>query len=225
MSPTASCPDWERMLGYFQEELSDAEMAAVDEHFAVCEKCIEAARAANEYALAIEKWTARSHGEAWRRELIAQALGEVAEGADQQLSDRIETWRRRMRGAVAGAVEVLVDLSGVRIVTEGLTGIVRPDAWRFEPAGAVRGAPDQHVREVGAGENAWRIRALDGGMIEIVAVGWPQGTPPPTVIVIDENGDRAPVLVSMGQGARGTHSGVFSTPGTLPGSYLIVLLS
>jgi hypothetical protein len=220
-APAAPCPDWDQMIGYFQQNLDTAGMEAIDAHFAVCEKCIETARAAHEYAVALERWTARAHGEAWRRERVGQAMEVLAEEAEPPLADRLRRWGGRLRHSAWGAVQVLVDVSGARLVTEGLADVVRGDGLRFEPVGAVRGEGKSEVREAVAQEGPWRIRAFPDGRVEVSAANRQPGAPPPVLMVIDTMGDRAPLLVPL----ICERDSVFASFAQPSGSYLLVFFS
>jgi hypothetical protein len=206
------------MVAYFQDELAEARMGEIDEHFASCEKCIEAARAAHEFAISLESWTPRAHGEAWRRELVRASLEAAAATAAEPVAARLRSWLGRVREAAAGAVEVLSDVSGARLVTTGLSGILRQDAWRFEPVGAVRDLTDEPVREAVAEEAGWRVTLGEKGLL-VVAQNWPMSKSFPAILVIDENGEDPPAIVTLRRMPDGSVAGMFPSK---TGHFLLV---
>jgi len=219
--PVAPCPDWDQMVGYFQQRLDAPSMEAIDAHFAECERCIEAAREAHEHALALEQWTAHAHGEAWRRELVGEAIELLADAADRSLADRLRRWGSRLQRSAWGAVQVLVDISGAKLVTEGLSGLVSTEGLRFEPLGAHRGDTPGETREAVAHDSPWRIRGFPDGHVEVSAANLRPGVPPPVLIVVDTAGHRAPVIVPLTV-ERDSVMGTFDPP---LGSYLLIFLS
>ena len=134
------CPPWETLVSYFQSALPESDAAVIDDHFSSCDLCIDVARAAHERALALEHWSARSHGAAWKRQLVARAVDEIShQRTGEQLAERLKIWQpqssagyRRCGGSFGGFV-------WREICHRGPIGCCSPwGYWRFEPVGAVR---------------------------------------------------------------------------------------
>ena len=203
----AGCPPWEQMVNYFRTRLSAVQTAEIDEHFATCEQCIEIAREAHEHALALETWTARSHGEAWRRELITAAFEEAAQAAGPSWNERIQAWRKNLRAATAGAVEVLVELTGARVVTTGLDHLVRRGGWRFEGAAVTRGETEAASTE--ASTSSGITVAVRAGKIEVSTPAWPHDRAAPLLLIAAVDGNYPPLLVPLVRDKSGRLAAAF----------------
>jgi hypothetical protein len=196
-----------------QSALPDSDAAVIDDHFSSCDLCIDVARAAHERALALETWSARSQGGAWKRELVARAVDEISHRAGEPLAERLKIWQRNLRQATAGAVEVLADLSGARFVAAGLAEIVRPGGWRFEPVGAVRDRLGEPSRAALVSQaTGLRVEALPDGQLAVSAARWPKDMPLPSVVIIDKGGTRPPVALELARDEAGHISGVVPAP-------------
>ncbi len=220
-SAGGDCPGWETLVSYFQMELPEAEAAVVDEHFGHCDLCVDISRAAHARALALDNWTAASHGAAWKRKRIAEAVEEISGRPDERLAEQLKEWGRNLRQATAGALELLGDL---KLATAGLADIVRPGGWRFEPAGAVRDVAGSAAAGVMVSQtNGLRVEVLAGGELRIVAPEWPKDQTLPSVMVIDKAGRQPAIILELTQEAN---SGVCS--GTVPAMHseaLIIFLT
>jgi hypothetical protein len=64
----------DELMEYFAARLPEAREAAIEEHFADCLQCTEQARALQRVSAVVDGWSARAHGEAHRREMLAAAL-------------------------------------------------------------------------------------------------------------------------------------------------------
>lgn len=123
-------PHFEVLSEYFLGSLPEHRAGRLEEHLAECEECAARARKMFELSSAWTSWTAEAHGAAywlWRqREALFEAQQHTS-GLD--LQQRLAAWREQGQGFCEGAVRVLKDAnaSAVRLVSEGLAALLRPD--------------------------------------------------------------------------------------------------
>ncbi len=91
----------EQLADYFSGELSEDEEATLEEHLAECAECAERARNVYGLSLVVDQWTARAHGEAYRRDLLVTALAQ-AEDNDVELAGAAPALARTLVGASRG---------------------------------------------------------------------------------------------------------------------------
>ncbi len=223
---TRDCPASNELVEYFRHALTEAQMAAIDEHFGECEKCLETTRTVFETLVDLDSWNARTHGEAIRREALIAGL-ELAgkqQAAGSAWAERLRRWRGHLAGASAGAIELVVSASGARIMARTLAEFVSPEGMQFEPAMAVRGRGERDAREGSAdvlsvGDPACRIHTDERGKTQISVERWPTDCPTPGVLVIEVNGGRPPLLVELAGPPGGRMVGEFDAPA---GEYMVL---
>ena len=139
--PMVECVGAERLVDYFHGYLTDAEARAIEEHLADCSACVDLARRVRTVSREIGSWTARSHGEAYRRAQLADAVAAAATGVvDPGWSDRLRRWTDQCAGQASAAIRLVKDVRGraARLATEGLDGLLQPGGFGpfAEPAAA-----------------------------------------------------------------------------------------
>ncbi len=128
----------EQLADYFSGELSEDEEATLEEHLAECAECAERARNVYGLSLVVDQWTARAHGEAYRRDLLVTALAQAEESTTtSSWQERLQLWRERWSGQVEAALGIVLGAPGeaCSLVTEGFKALARPKAiWEFAAA-------------------------------------------------------------------------------------------
>jgi hypothetical protein len=225
------CPDSDELVEYFRHALPEARMAAIEEHFTRCDECLESTRTVFETLVDLDLWTARTHGEAIRREKLLAGL-ELAERQQPSGSDwaeRLQRWRAQVSKAAAGGVELAVTASGARIMARMLGDFVATSGMRFEPVLTVRDpgtgghagvrSSEGNAEVLSVGGPSCRIRVDKHGRTNISLEGWPEECLNPAVLVVDLEGGHPPLLVEL-SGQAGGRLGADFTPAQ--GEYMVL---
>jgi len=162
----------EELAYYFGTSLPEERESVIEEHLAECGQCTGLARQIHTLSFAWNRWTARTHGEAYQRVVLTQHdpavpievavehgpadLRTVLAGALETMREHVENpdWQRRLeswRGArrAEAAVRLIMEAPGKapRIVTEGLEALLYPEGgWRFALASWPVGARGVRAR-------------------------------------------------------------------------------
>jgi hypothetical protein len=224
--PRQDCPDSNELVEYFRHSLPEARMAAIESHFADCQECLENTPTVFETLVDLDSWSARTHGEAIRREALLSGLQRAGKQQSKGSAwiERLRRWHAHVAGVSAGAVELVVTASGARIVARTLGDFVAPGGMQFEPTAAVRGSeapgPARGSDEVLAvGNPSCRIHVDEQGKTQLSLERWPADCLNPAVLVVDLHGGEPPLLVEMTERAGGRMVGEFRPPA---GEYMVL---
>ncbi len=191
----SECFDWHTRQAFALGGLDEETTAELLRHMATCQACSSSVGQLREEVEDARHFDARAHGNAWRREEVAQALAAAIATAAGGLRGMLERWARQ--GARAA--------TKVRTVGRGTPQMLRWIAIGFEPltAGAgpepTRGAVRTRGGLSSARPGEWIDIPLGKGRFARCAVeerlivrftGDFSGTPP-LVLVVPESG-RAP---------------------------------
>ncbi len=232
----------EELAAYFATTLSEDREGEIEEHLAECSACTEQAREIytlqarqlQAFTWLWEQWTARTHGEAYRRARLGRALQQAqVQVANQAWQERLARWREQWSGKAEAAARVIMEASGrvSQIITEGLEALVRPEgAWEFTPAPGT-------IRTRGSGRGAVRTRGKvaltsgkpqaqitvseETGVVEIRVDELPPGQTPLVVLIPMQEGDE-PQVQELKRSLQGRSvSARFEN--VAPGDYLLTL--
>lgn len=222
---TSGCPTQEELVDYFRLRLPESRMQAIETHFLTCEACVEETRGVFETLVDLDSWTPESVGRAVRREALVLGLGK-AEESEQEGSDwarRLRRWRQSLTQAADGGIELIVEVSGIRIVTQTLREFVAPSGIQFEPmlanrgpASGVAGVPGEPpvVSVLSVEKPDVRVSVGANNRVTVTLQSWPEDRLPPGIVVIDKLGKQPPLrleLLRNEDGAFGTD--FFREPG------------
>jgi hypothetical protein len=131
--------DQARALGYVLEQVSEEERLEADTHLAECGECVDRVRALSHLRASLDPlwavWTAPEHGRAYRRWLMAQALGEAAK-ASPSIAAQARQWVQQLeKEAELALVVFLSRASRIASVAEA----VLPSGFGFRLRPAVAG--------------------------------------------------------------------------------------
>ncbi len=133
----------DELLRFFEGELEEESEEVIAEHLEDCEECQQRAVEIGRTVVAMKKWTARTHGEAYRahlHEAVRRGL-EKAAGTqnDPSIAERLHRWMERGKGQAEAAVGIYFDAEEerYRISSDGLEALVRQEAGL-----RVRGLPE-----------------------------------------------------------------------------------
>ncbi len=221
----------ETLFAYFAGALPEEQAIALEEHFADCDACAEAASRAHEVYLLLDGWTLAAHRRAVRLYELEQAL--AAAGLDLSLDalrDRVE----RLAGVLRSGVLVLVDASGgaTQLLLEHLAALLGPAApAAFAPPpsvairsrGAVRTRGEKAPSEAAGSPTASAVEAsgpaavridLAEKMLSVRTEGGEQMSTPAVVVTRLDADETQTVPPRPGSGATTVQ---FNVP---PGLYL-----
>ncbi len=228
----SGCPSQEELIDYFRLRLPEPRMLSIEAHFATCDLCLEESRGVFETLVDLDSWTPKSVGAAVRREALATALAQVEEDeeAGSEWAQRIKRWRAGIVQAADGGLELIVEASGARLVTQTLRELVAPHGVQFEPvlvrrgdAVPVRGAPGAAPPAVKAVLSAQkpevRVNVVGGNRVEVTLQTWPQSQRPPGILVIDTSGRQRPQRLELQPRGSGEYAADFSRS---EGEYMIL---
>lgn len=107
-------PDYEILLRYAVEDVTDAEQLRVDTHLAECDACVERIRALRylqeNFTPLWESWTAAEHGRLHRRWQWLGVLQQLA-GQSPSLAGRLRQWAEALREGAEITFKLLIDQS------------------------------------------------------------------------------------------------------------------
>jgi hypothetical protein len=128
-------------LNYILQKMDEEMLFEVDQHLATCNRCVERVRALRtlqaNFDVVWDSWTAKSHGEAYIRERLADALSQAAELVESgEYQNRIKSWFEKIQVKAEAALGIILDSSKrvAEIMYEELEGLSRPDSiLQFQP--------------------------------------------------------------------------------------------
>jgi hypothetical protein len=223
------------LADYFAGELPEEREGIIEEHFSECDECTAQARQFRVFTFMWDDWTAKAHGEVYRRAAVDRALQAAqVQAKSEEWRERLRRWREQWTGRAEAAVRVIMEAPGkaARIVTDGFEALVRPEGrWRFalEPApvpvlGAMR-VRGQEVRPLATvalalGRPQARV-AISGevGEVEVRVDGWPPGQSPPLVLLVPMKEGGEPMVKELAEEQAGVLIARFE--GVEPGDYLV----
>jgi hypothetical protein len=221
----AGCPGLEEVVDYFRMRLLEARMIAMEAHFASCAGCADESRAIFETLVELDAWTPESMGEAVRREALVIGLAQAEEDEPEgsEWGRRIGRWRQGIAETADGGLELIVEASGVRIVTQTLREFVARNGLQFEPVVADRGPASRGGSgapgKLAAGRTAAvlsvekpdvRVSVGEDNKVEVTLQSWPEGRLPPGILVIDRAGKQRPLRLELKREESGQYKAEFS---------------
>ncbi len=228
------------IANYFSDTLSGDDQVLVEEHVAGCDVCALAAQGALAAGTVVDLWTARAHGGAATRTLLAEALATAGSRTTvEAVRQRLAAWAEQWAGQAEAALRIVLEAPGqaARVVAEAAPDLARPDAaWQFAAAPApvpTRGArrtppPQPIVVTAGGPDGATASIAVSGERGEVVVRldGVPRGAEPPLVLLIPtgpgQAGARREPLLGTPQPSPGSDAWIARFAGLGPGNYLVV---
>ncbi len=128
MNDTATHITLDVLADYFAELLDDRQEETVELHIADCDRCAETARWVHSLPMpSLDGWTARSHGQAALRPVLATALAQ-AESVTSGLKERLGRWREHLASETEGALHLIKEASGA--LSRGLDVLMPPPGWQ-----------------------------------------------------------------------------------------------
>ena len=229
------------IAGYFSDTLSLDDQMLVEEHVATCDDCALAAQGALAAGTVVDRWTARAHGQAVTRTVLAEALATAgARATVAAVRQRLEAWAERWAGQAEAALRIVLDAPGqaARVIAEAAPDLARPGgAWQLAAApapmptrGAARRTPPPQPIVVTAGgpdgPTASIAVSAERGEVVVRLDDVPGGAEPPLVLLIPTGpeqayADREPLLGTP-QPSPGSEVWIARFTGLGPGSYLVV---
>lgn len=227
------------LIDYLDKDVTDDEEDRIERHLAACGECAQRARQASALCDLWERWSARTHREAFLRSVVESALESAADEAvvDDAWKGRIRRWQSATSGLVEGAVRVTIEAvkNASQIATEGMDDLLRPGArWRFtlqpDPV-AVRGvqhrrkSPPKVALAEGSDGSSARVKVEDHDDATrevIVSVAqFPRGHVAPIVVLttIGREGKEKPRLLQMRRQGQGLIARFRALPA---GEYLVL---
>jgi hypothetical protein len=221
----------EELTDYFATLLSEDREEEIEEHLADCTQCTEEARQLHAFTSIWNRWTARAHGEAYQRVLLARALQQVqARVQNPGWRRRLAQWRQDLASSAGAAIRIALkageDVS--RIVTERLEALVSPPLQPAPTYGTVR---TRGVRTRGTSaarttvpltpENPQARVELRGehGEVEVCVEQLPPRQPSPLVLLIPTTTEGEPRIQELQRQENGAYVARFE--GVEPGDYLV----
>ena len=194
---------------YFSDTLSLDDRVLVAEHVADCDACAIAAQGVLAAGTIVDQWTARAHGEAATRVLLAEALEAArARSTVAAVRERLAAWAEQWTGQAEAALKIVLEAPGqaARIIAEESAGFGRSDSgWQLAMApapvptrgasgrAARRGPPQPVVVTAGSpgGPTARVAVSGDRGEIVVRLDDVPRGEEPPLVLLVPTGPARA----------------------------------
>ena len=117
----------EELADYFEGVLPEDRNNLIEEHFAECDQCTAQARQFRAFSSRWNGWTAKVHGEAYQRAVLAMAL-QAVERTHPHWRERLRQWQERWGGRAEAALSVIVERTeeASRVATESLEALVSP---------------------------------------------------------------------------------------------------
>jgi hypothetical protein len=187
---------------YFSDTLSLDDRVLVAEHVADCDACAIAAQGVLAAGAVVDRWTARAHGQAATRLLLAEALEAArARTTVAAVRERLAAWAEQWAGQAEAALKVVLEAPGraARVIAEesaslGAAGsgwqLAMPPApvpTRGTSGRAARRGPPQPVVVTAGGPNGPTARVAvsgDRGEIVVRLDDVPRGEEPPLVLLV-----------------------------------------
>lgn len=157
----------EQLDRYVNGEMNFEEAFAVDEHLAECAECAQTARTIRGLNAAWNQWTAKSHGEQFKQNYLADSLRKAA-ATNPGIQERISNWLEQRGACAGGAVQVVLKLPDEisRFITGGLESLVKPQpCWNF--AYAATGLGKIRTRGIEGPKDKTRVKAPGAPGIEV----------------------------------------------------------
>jgi hypothetical protein len=174
----------------------------VEEHVAGCDVCALAAQGALAAGTVVDQWTARAHGQAATRAILADALATAgARVTVAAVRQRLEVWAEQWAGHAEAALRIVLEAPGqaARVIAEAAPDLSPPGAaWQLAAApapvptrgparrAARRGTPQPIVVTAGGPDGPTARIAVSGDRGEVVVRldDVPRGTEPPLVLLV-----------------------------------------
>ena len=226
------------IAAYFADTLPLDDQVHVEEHVAGCDDCALAAQGALAAGIVVDQWTARAHGEAATRALLAEALATVgARSSVAAVRERLAAWAEQWAGRTEAALRIVLEAPGqaARVIAESAPDLARPGgAWQFAAAPSpapIRGAarrqpPPQPIVVTAGGPDGPTARvavSAERGEVVVRLDDVPRGAEPPLVLLIPTGaGTQREPAVGTPQPSPGSDAWIARFEGLGPGDYLIV---
>lgn len=225
----------EELADYFDAALSEEREGEIEEHLAECTECTEEARRLHTFSSVWDSWTARAHGEAYQRSLLAGALQRVdALVQNVHWRQRLVQWRTDLTSRAGATLRVVMQAGehALSVLTEGLDALVPPAvALQSVPVrGPVR-TRGSRVRGRGVGRTTVpltpdtpqaRVEVKgETGEVEVRVEALPPGRWAPLVLLIPTTTEDEPRVKELEHQADGVDVARFE--GVTPGDYLVAI--
>lgn len=223
----------EELINYFDGSFAEDNGRArrLEEHLAECDDCVEKAKEIRKSAAAYLRWTAESHGEAYRQSVMASALEQAPnDPANQAWKEGLRRWKDKGAALQENTVRFVMDSAGkaARFLSEQVDAVKETGAslTLAAPGFRVQGAIPLRTRggapSKTGGTKAGALKAdvtVEAGVVQVRVDRLPSGRDSILVMLIPFKSGEKPMVAALTDTTKPPLTAVF--PEIHSGDYIV----